>query len=58
MERFVRFIIIGGLTLLAGLWLLRLSTRMAPLWTVGLVATIIGIGILGAGIRNGLDIAQ
>lgn len=55
MERFVRFIIGGGITLLAGLWLLTLSTRLTSIWTLGLVAAMLGIGMLGAGICNGLQ---
>lgn len=58
MERFVRFIIGGGITLLAGLWLLTLSTRLTSIWLLGLVATILGIGMLGAGIRDGLHTPQ
>lgn len=54
MERFVRFIITGGITLLAGLWLIESFDRAATLWIVGVLFVVFGIGGITAGIRNGL----
>ncbi|MFC5972169.1 hypothetical protein ACFPYI_12585 [Halomarina salina] len=55
MERFVRVLVAGGLTLLAGLWVVSLVERWAPLWLLGVVLVVVGCCGLGAGIYDELD---
>ena len=54
-ERFVRLVVAGGLALVAGLWVAALSTAWSPLWSLGVVLALLGVGGLAAGIRSELD---
>lgn len=52
MERFVRFVVVGGVALVAGLWLARLFAPRSPpgalgvaLAALGCVALLYGIGL-------------
>lgn len=49
-EPWVRLIVAGGLALVAGLWLVRLSTTWEPVRPVGLALVVLGVLGLGGGI--------
>jgi len=53
-ERFVRFVVAGGLALLAGLWLERLVTW--PRAALGVALALAGLGLLGVGIAGELEL--
>ncbi|WP_257299931.1 hypothetical protein [Haloarchaeobius sp. FL176] len=53
-ERFVRFVVAGGLALVAGLWLAALSALWSLPWAVGVVLSFGGVGGLAVGIRSEL----
>lgn len=54
MERFVQAITGGGLSLIVGLWLVRLFEVGAFLYLLGSVLILLGIGGLAGGIWTGL----
>ncbi len=54
MERFVQAITGGGLSLVAGLWLVTLFEAGALLFLLGLVLVLFGVGGLAGGIWTGL----
>jgi hypothetical protein len=54
-EPFVRRIVAGGLALVAGLWLVRLTVRWTPPWAAGLVLALVGVAALASGIRSELE---
>lgn len=54
-ERFVRFIVGGGLGLVAGLWLVTLSATGAPLWLLGALLVVAGVAGLGRGIWSQVE---
>lgn len=54
-ERFVRLIVVGGLALVAGLWVAALSNAWSLPWLLGAALVLLGIGGLTAGIRSELD---
>lgn len=54
-ERFVRLVVGGGVALVAGLWVVTLSSARSPPWLLGVVLVLVGVGSLAAGIRSGLD---
>jgi len=56
MERFVRLIVAGGLSLLAGLWAATLTTTGSRIWYGGLVLVLVGLAGLAAGIQLAIDI--
>lgn len=49
-EWFVRLIVAGGITLVAGLWIAALSTRWSPVWIGGGLLAVIGLAALGRGL--------
>lgn len=55
-ERFVQLIVIGGLALLAGLWLTALFAVATPGWTLGVGLTLAGVAGLAAGIARELEV--
>lgn len=52
MERFVLLVVAGGLSLVAGLWLVTLFERVSPPWSLGLGLVVVGIASLGGGIAS------
>lgn len=56
MERFVQAITGGGLSLVAGLWLLTLFPTGAVPYLMGIVFVGVGIGGLAGGIWVGLEV--
>lgn len=50
-ERFVWFVVAGGLALVAGLWLATLFAAGSPGWVLGVVLAVGGVAGLAAGIR-------
>jgi len=55
MERFVRFVVAGGLALVAGLWTLHLSVLWSPSWLVGVALAVAGLAALAVGIGRELE---
>lgn len=55
-ERFVRFIVAGGLALVAGLWLTRLFAARSWVWILGVVLAVTGVVALAVGIRSQIEI--
>lgn len=55
MERFVRLVAGGGVTLLAGLWVLEFTAALSVPWTAGLVLSGAGAIALAAGVATPLD---
>jgi len=56
MERFVQSVLIGGVALVAGLWLARLFATGSPLWVLGTGLTVIGVVGLLFGIGSELEV--
>lgn len=54
MERFVQAITGGGLTLIAGLWLVTLASAGSGVWGLGLGVVLLGIGGLAYGLGEAL----
>lgn len=54
-QRFVRFIVVGGLALLAGLWVVTIARPWAAPWIVGLALVLLGAGGVTVGIWRPLD---
>lgn len=52
MERFVRFIVAGGIALVAGLWLVALLERGSLPWLAGVALAVVGIAGLAWGIAS------
>lgn len=52
MERFVQYVTVGGVVVVAGLWLMALFAPGSPLWLLGIVLTILGGGGLTFGIGS------
>ncbi|MFB6093203.1 MAG: hypothetical protein ABEK02_09355 [Haloquadratum sp.] len=50
MEPFVRWIVGGGVALVAGLWLARLTASRSRLWILGVALAVVGIAGLTVGI--------
>lgn len=55
MERFVQLIVVGGLALVAGLWLLESFARGSPGWVVGAGLAALGIVSAFGGIFSELE---
>lgn len=55
MERFTQLLVAGGVSLLAGLWLLDGAPAWSVIWQLGSLLTLLGVGSLGYGIYRGLD---
>ena len=49
MERFVRFVVAGGVALVAGLWLTALFATLSPPWLLGVALAVAGSGALAYG---------
>lgn len=56
MERFLAFVVAGGIALVAGLWLADLAAQESALRIVGVVAAFAGVAGLGAGIWTELTV--
>jgi hypothetical protein len=54
-EQFVRAIVAGGISLVAGLWLVSLFEVATLLWILGTILVAGGIAGLGFGIRSELE---
>lgn len=54
-ERFVRFLVVGGLALVAGLWLTALYPFPGPLWLLGVALALGGVAALAVGIESQVD---
>ena len=55
MERFVRLIVVGGLALVAGLWVLESFARGSPSWLAGAGLAVLGTASAFAGIFSELE---
>lgn len=55
MERFVRFVAIGGIALVAGLWAVTLFAAGSRPWILGAVLVLLGCGGLTVGIATELS---
>lgn len=55
MERFVQAIVIGGVALVVGLWLIALFAPRRPGWILGTGLVLAGAGGLGWGIWSELE---
>jgi len=55
MERFVQVIVAGGLSFVAGLWLVELFPVGSGAWVLGGGLALLGVGGLGYGIWTPLD---
>ncbi|WP_167768505.1 hypothetical protein [Haloarcula amylovorans] len=58
MERFVQFVVAGGLSLAAGLWIATLTASQTPGWFVGVVLVVAGIAGLATGIGRELQVGE
>ena len=56
MERFVVAIVLGGVALVAGLWLVTLSGTFSTAWLAGAVLVCLGLLGLGAGIWSEVEL--
>lgn len=52
MERFVQLIVAGGISLVAGLWLLTLAPLMSVVWLGGVALVVFGSSGLVVGIKS------
>ncbi|AEH38179.1 hypothetical protein [Halopiger xanaduensis] len=55
MERFVQLIVVGGLALVAGLWLAALFARGSTVWIAGVGLALLGAASVFAGIGSELE---
>jgi hypothetical protein len=55
MERFVVYVVAGGVSLAAGLWLVTLFETQAPVWWLGAALIVLGLAGLGGGIASQVD---
>ena len=55
MERFVRIIVVGGVALVAGLWVATLFGAWSLPWLVGVVLAFGGVGGLAGGIWEEIE---
>lgn len=55
MEGFVKLVVAGGITLVAGLWALRVADALSAEWLVGVGLVAIGVAGLAAGIWSEVD---
>ncbi|MFC4407370.1 hypothetical protein [Haloarchaeobius iranensis] len=54
-EPFIRRIVAGGLALVAGLWLVRLTVRWTAPWAAGVVLALVGVAGLAVGVERQLE---
>jgi len=55
MERFVQFIVAGGLALVAGLWLRQIADPTSQAWLAGVALAVLGAVALAVGINSQID---
>lgn len=55
-ERFVQLVVVGGLCLVTGLWVVELGGDTPWLWAVGVVVAVAGVGLLGTGIWSQIEV--
>ena len=55
MERFVELVVTGGLALVVGLWMVRLSASRLAVWLGGAALVFLGLAALGVGIGRELS---
>ncbi|MDS0299761.1 hypothetical protein NDI76_13510 [Halogeometricum sp. S1BR25-6] len=58
MERFVRYVVVGGAVLVAGLWTVTLSETQSLAWAAGVGLVLVGVAALADGIRRELDVGR
>ncbi|WP_267643342.1 hypothetical protein [Haloarchaeobius amylolyticus] len=54
-ERFVQLIVLGGIALVAGLWVSTLSATWSVPWLVGSALVLLGLGGLALGIWSEVE---
>lgn len=55
MERFVQYVVAGGLALVAGLWTTEFASPSSALWATGVALAALGAVALFAGVHRELD---
>lgn len=55
MERFVRFVVAGGLALVAGLWVAALTAPWSVTWLGGAAVAVAGLAGLAVGIESQVE---
>jgi hypothetical protein len=55
MEGFVRFIVAGGIALVAGLWISQSVSQASTAWLIGIALAALGGVALAAGIYSPLE---
>lgn len=58
MERFVQLVVGGGVSLVAGLWLVELTAMGSGTWLVGMALAVGGAGALAYGIGGGARVVS
>jgi hypothetical protein len=56
MERFVRYVVAGGIALVAGLWVTTWFTRSSGPWLAGVALAVLGLAALATGIGRELSV--
>lgn len=56
MERFVQFVVAGGLTMVVGLWMTELTATWSIPWLIGVVVALVGMVVSLAGIYRELSL--
>lgn len=56
MERFVWYVTVGGVAVVAGLWIGRLFDGGSAPWLVGVLLAILGVIGLGIGIESEIEV--
>lgn len=54
-ERFVELVVLGGIALVAGLWIVALFPSGSLPWAIGVALALLGVGGLAGGIRSEVD---
>jgi len=55
MERFVQFIVVGGLALLAGLWGSQIVDEFSQAWLGSVAVAVVGVLALAVGINSQIE---
>lgn len=54
-EPFAMVVVVGGLAMVAGLWLVELFDVLSTAWVLGVGVTALGLLLLGAGINSQVE---